>query len=58
MPNVTKIDSYKKQINKHKNKLIEQNVVKNIFEKSTELVKLTKEEKEYLKIACERKNNY
>ncbi|MCK4730023.1 MAG: hypothetical protein KAT28_01770 [Candidatus Aenigmarchaeota archaeon] len=46
---MAKIDTYKKQIKKYKNKLIKQDVVKNIFEKSTELVKLTKEGQKYLK---------
>ena len=46
---MAKIASYKKQIKKYKNKLIKQEVVKNIFEKSNELIKLTKDGQEYLK---------
>ncbi len=46
---MAKIDTYKKQIKKYKNKLIKQEVVKNIFEKSNELVKLTKDGQDYLK---------
>jgi len=46
---MAKIDSYKKQIKKYKNKLIKQEVVKNIFEKSNEFFKLTKDGQEYLK---------
>ncbi len=42
-------DSYKNQIRKYKNKLIKQKIVRNIFEKSTEIVRLTKDKQDFLK---------
>ena len=41
--------SYKNQIRKYKNKLIKQKIVRNIFEKSTEIVRLTKDKQDFLK---------